>query len=56
VAEESVELAPSRTGGVRIDGEAQQQWRDFVERFLARLKPPGSSLTIRASRHPAMPD
>jgi hypothetical protein len=43
--EETAELAPSRTGGVRIDGEAQQQWRDFVERFLARLKldDPGQS-------------
>jgi hypothetical protein len=36
--EESAGLSPRRTGGARIDSEAQQQWRDFVERFVARLK------------------
>jgi hypothetical protein len=38
LAAERAAVAPREAGGSRISPEAQQQWRDFVERFIAQLR------------------
>lgn len=38
LVEEREAVAPRAAAGPRIDSEAQQQWRDFVERFVAQMR------------------